>query len=120
MLNKNDCNVTAIENPDILLELRPDPFSSLELKIRTNTYPAGRIGGVQATDDEFQAVARSGALTLHGRLDSRVTLTRRDGTIEVTFSGHSLEGEEGGFTVDALEFDKLVEWAIANRAARAK
>ena len=118
MLNKNDCNITAIEDPNVRLELRPDPFSSLELKIRTVTYPAGRIGGVQASDDDFRGVARGRSLTRNGRLDSRVTLTPRNGQIEVTFSGHSLEGDEGGFTVDGKEFLELVEWAIASRTGR--
>jgi len=114
MIDKLRMQATPRNAPDFRIDIRPDPESNLELKIRTGLYPAGIVGGAQAPDQAFRAVLSGSPLSMNGRLESKVTLTRTGDLVLIEFSGPNIN-HAGGLELDAKDYGELIEHAIASR-----
>jgi hypothetical protein len=114
MIDKTRFQLAPQNAPDFRVEIRPDPESALELKIRTAEYPAGIIGGAQASDGSYREVLDGHPLAMSGRANSNVTLDRVGEAILVSFSGPGISlGAPLELAID--DYRNLVEHAILSR-----
>ena len=114
MVDKLRFQATPRNAPGFQVEIRPDPEHCLELKIRTGEYPAGIVGGVQASDQAFRGVLRGQSVTLSGREGSSVKLELIDKIVHIGFTAPKLN-PAGTLELTADDYGSLVEHAIASR-----